>query len=136
LDASFSSRKQADLIRQEKNIPDDDWQRRRAQLSLSTSMLTPARSLSTAGNSGLAKNRSRSAERKQWPMFRLPAPRKSRNTTIRLLCVFEALILDQSPVLDWVLQRLLASAIRACKSNKSELLVREFGYFFAKFSCF
>ncbi len=46
-----------------------------------------------------------------------------------LIC-FEALILAQSPVLAWVLQRLLASAISACESKKNELLEKDFGYFF------
>ena len=41
---------------------------------------------------------------------------------------FEALILAQSPVLAWVLQRLLASVISACKSKKNELLVQDFGF--------
>ncbi len=51
----------ANLIRQENNIPDEDWQKRRDKLSdehkHGPSMLRPARSLSTDGNSGLARNR-------------------------------------------------------------------------------
>jgi hypothetical protein len=40
---------------------------------------------------------------------------------------FKALVLAQSPVLAWVLQRLLQSPISACKSKKNEVLTQEFG---------
>ncbi len=55
----FSSKKQANLIRQENNIPDEDWQRRRDhQLCTSMLMSRAASSLLMDGKCGLTRIRS------------------------------------------------------------------------------
>ena len=57
------------------------------------------RTLSTAGNSGLARNHSRRTERQQWPVRRLSLSKKSRNTTSRLWGVLEPWFLRRAQLL-------------------------------------
>ena len=97
---------------------------------LSTSIKMHASSLRRAGNSGLARTSSRSAEQKRWKTLLKQRQRPSRNTNFD---TFQGQILAQIPVrrpgTAEPFGKCKVTANSSWKHTKNELLVQNFGQF-------